>query len=340
MAVDPLFSAQDPNHPVQGAYAQPGPGITEQVVTIADKTGVAAFGPAGTASAAVLSVQGIAGGTALPVSGTGLGGGVAQGSTTAGELGTLVQGATTTTAPTYTTAQTNPLSLTTAGSLRTVDNATVAQASTTAGQVGPLGQGAVTTAAPTYVTGQTDPLSLDTAGSLRVVSNTAQASTTSGQTGGLVMGAVTTAAPTYVTAQTDPISLTTTGDVRVTAKRFRDAQVTAQVAATAAAPGAGATVATVTPGTAGLWEVYGTISVAGTTVGTADSANMRLRQTATTVLANIPLTVQATTGTDESAVYGPVILNLSAVDTVNIIAVGAATAGSIYQAMIICRQVA
>lgn len=41
-----------------------------------------------------------------------------QGSTTAGETGPLVQGATTTAAPTYTTGQTNPLSLTTAGSLR------------------------------------------------------------------------------------------------------------------------------------------------------------------------------------------------------------------------------
>lgn len=44
-----------------------------------------------------------------------------QGSTTSGQKGPLVQGAVTTSAPTYTTAQTNPLSLTTAGALR-VDN--------------------------------------------------------------------------------------------------------------------------------------------------------------------------------------------------------------------------
>jgi hypothetical protein len=44
---------------------------------------------------------------------------VAQGSTTAGQSGELVQGAVTTSAPTYTTAQTAPLSLTTAGALRT-----------------------------------------------------------------------------------------------------------------------------------------------------------------------------------------------------------------------------
>lgn len=43
---------------------------------------------------------------------------VSQGSTTSGEKGPLIQGAVTTAAPTYTTAQTSPLSLTTAGALR------------------------------------------------------------------------------------------------------------------------------------------------------------------------------------------------------------------------------
>lgn len=42
----------------------------------------------------------------------------AQGSTTSGENGVLIQGATTTTAPTYTTATSNPLSLDTSGNLR------------------------------------------------------------------------------------------------------------------------------------------------------------------------------------------------------------------------------
>jgi hypothetical protein len=42
----------------------------------------------------------------------------AQASTTSGQTGPLVQGAVTTAAPTYTTAQTDPLSLTTAGALR------------------------------------------------------------------------------------------------------------------------------------------------------------------------------------------------------------------------------
>ena len=51
---------------------------------------------------------------------------LAQASTTSGQTGPLVQGATTTSAPSYTTAKTNPLSLTTAGALR-VDNSAVTQ---------------------------------------------------------------------------------------------------------------------------------------------------------------------------------------------------------------------
>lgn len=49
---------------------------------------------------------------------------VAQASTTSGQSGPIIQGAVTTAAPTYTTAQTNPLSLTTAGALRTDSSAT------------------------------------------------------------------------------------------------------------------------------------------------------------------------------------------------------------------------
>lgn len=118
---------------------------------------------------------------------------VAQASTTSGQSGPLVQGAVTTAAPTYTTGQTDPLSLTTAGALRTDSSATtqpvsavslplptgaatettlaklpLAQASTTSGQSGPLVQGAVSTAAPSYTNGQTDPISLTTAGAVRV----------------------------------------------------------------------------------------------------------------------------------------------------------------------------
>ena len=53
-------------------------------------------------------------------------GAVAQGSTTSGQTGGLTQAAVTTAAPTYTTAQTSPLSLTTAGELRTFDSQVLA----------------------------------------------------------------------------------------------------------------------------------------------------------------------------------------------------------------------
>jgi hypothetical protein len=120
---------------------------------------------------------------------------------------------------------------------------------------------------------------------------------------------------------------------------YRDATVTAQIGGTAAAPTAGTAVATVTPGTAGLWEVSGTIGISGTTVVAADSHNMALNQTATAKIAKIPSPLISTTGAAAVFPFGPVVLNLSAVDTVNVTAVGNATASSVYAAQIICRLV-
>lgn len=118
--------------------------------------------------------------------------GVVQGSTTAGQTGDLVQGAVTTAAPTYTTAQTSPLSLNTAGGLR-VDGSGVTQPVSNASL--PLPTGAATSA--------------------NQPSNAAQGSTTSGQTGTLIEGAVTNTVPTYTTAQTSPLSLSTAGLLRI-----------------------------------------------------------------------------------------------------------------------------
>jgi hypothetical protein len=77
-------------------------------------------GTAGSASSNVLSVQGIASMTPLLVNpGTAANWGiVAQASTTSGQSGQLMQGAVTTSSPSYTTAQTSPLSLDTSGNLR------------------------------------------------------------------------------------------------------------------------------------------------------------------------------------------------------------------------------
>lgn len=66
--------------------------------------------------------------------------GVAQASTTASEIGPLAQGAVTTAAPSYTTAQTDPLSLTTVGSLR-MDLSTINQGVTLLTGTGNTGTG-------------------------------------------------------------------------------------------------------------------------------------------------------------------------------------------------------
>lgn len=118
-----------------------------------------------------------------------------------GNIGTA--GAVTTSAPTYTTGTTAPLSLSTTGLLR-VDGSNVTQPISASSL--PLPTGASTSA-------------LQTSGnaSLTTIAGAilAQGSTTSGQSGELIMGAVTTSSPTYTTGQTSPISLTTAGATRV-----------------------------------------------------------------------------------------------------------------------------
>lgn len=91
--------------------------------------------------------------------------GVAQSSTTAAEIGPLVQGAVTTAAPTYTTATTNPLSLTVAGALR-VDGSAVTQPISAVAL--PLPAGAATAA-------------LQTTGNTTLAAISAQLPTTLGQ---------------------------------------------------------------------------------------------------------------------------------------------------------------
>lgn len=95
-------------------------------------------------------------------------GAVAQGSTTSGQTGGLTQAAVTTSAPSYTTAQTSPLSLDTAGNLRVVGTG-VAQGSTTSGQTGSPVMMGTTTAPRTDTTAQTNLLSGNTSGQLRTV---------------------------------------------------------------------------------------------------------------------------------------------------------------------------
>jgi hypothetical protein len=100
-----------------GTGSNTGPMIQAVATTVSPTYTTATINPLSLDTAGNLRVNVVTGGT----SGT-----VAQGSSTSGQQGMLVQGAVTTAAPTYTTAQTSPLSLTTSGLLR-VDGSGVTQ---------------------------------------------------------------------------------------------------------------------------------------------------------------------------------------------------------------------
>lgn len=118
-----------------------------------------------------------------------------------GDIG--IAGQVSTTAPTYTTGTEQPISLTTAGAVRTDSSATTQPISAS---TLPLPTGASTSA-------------LQTSGnaSLTTIASgvLSQGSTTTGQSGELVLGAVTTGAPTYTTGTTNALSLSTVGNLRV-----------------------------------------------------------------------------------------------------------------------------
>lgn len=124
---------------------------------------------------APVTVCGNANGIPIPISGSVTTAGVAQGSTTSGQTGTLVQGAVTTAAPTYTTGQTNPLSLTTTGALRVgvVGNAgasldgTLAAGTAPTNGLGLLGVYQNNANQSAATTGQSSGLQTDPAGNLR-----------------------------------------------------------------------------------------------------------------------------------------------------------------------------
>lgn len=141
---------------------------------------------------------------------------VSQGSTTSGQKGPLIQGAVTTASPSYTTAQTSPLSLTTAGALRTDASATTQPVSgtvtVTQGTAANLNATVVGTV--TANIGTTNGLALDaTVAKLTI----AQGAALGANTQALIGGSVTTAAPSYTAGQISPLSLTTAGALRVDA---------------------------------------------------------------------------------------------------------------------------
>jgi len=134
-------------------------------------------------------------------------------------------------------------------------------------------------------------------------------------------------------------SLASGGVASLQTASYRDSAITVQATGTASAPAAAAVVVTITPGTAGLWEVSGKVTISGTTVAAADTNNMALYQTSTARLNPILVIVPSTTGSTVEWDIPPVVLNLSAVDTVNVKALGNATASSVYGATLVARRV-
>lgn len=120
---------------------------------------------------------------------------------------------------------------------------------------------------------------------------------------------------------------------------YRDQTVTVQNSATASAPTAGTAIATLTTPAAGTYEIYGTASISGTTVAAADSNNINLKKGGTTLLTNIPIAVNGTTGAPGSYTFGPLIITLDGATSVTATAVGNATASSIYAVQLVGRLV-
>lgn len=277
---------------------------------------VAGNGTAGTSATGVLSVQGIAGGTAVPISGSitatnpsvGATGSAVPASTT--YIGASVAGTMTGLVATAAglkvdgSASTQPISGTVAATQSgtwtvqpgntanttawKVDGSAVTQPVSgtvavtqstspwvTSGTSTVSGTVAATQSGTWNITNVSGTVSLPTGAATEATLVTlplAQASTTSGQSGVLVQGAVTTAAPSYTTAKTNPLSLTTAGALRV------DASASTQpVSGTVAATQSGTW--TVQPGnTANSTPWLTTVSTA-LPAGSAIIGNVRVDQT-------------------------------------------------------------
>lgn len=117
-------------------------------------------------------------------------------------------------------------------------------------------------------------------------------------------------------------------------KQFRDSATTAQASGTQTAPTAGTAIASVTIGTAGLYEITTMVFLSGT-VAAGDANNMQLRQNATARLT--PLLVPAAANAFPQPTV--VVLNCAASDTVSVNAVANATASAVYNATVVARQV-
>lgn len=188
------------------------------------------LGTAGSPAGGVLSIQGVSGGQAIPISGTVSTTNASTGATGASPpaQATYIGGLSTTAAPSYTNGQLNAISLTLAGAIR-IDGSAVTQpvsgtVTANAGTGTFTVAGTVTANAGTgnFTVVQSTASNLNatvvqaTAANLR--SQTASEFTTAtalGTIASLMGGSVTTAAPTYTTGQMNALSLTTSGLLRI-----------------------------------------------------------------------------------------------------------------------------
>jgi hypothetical protein len=232
--------------------------VEAEAVAIVDPSGVSVLGTAGTPSADVFSVQGVAGGTAMPISGT-----VTASQATAANLNAQVQGA----AAADAAAVGNPVLVAGVDAAGNVQEFPVADAqSTTPAQVLQVG-GAVTTAAPVYTTGTTNPLSLDTAGNLRVSTTPAAGATTTvvgtltnnnaapaATNVGVLPALANAAAPTYTEGDQVLLSVTLGGAQRSTLEG--NATVSLALTTFSGSVGATATAVKVSQGRLYGWEIF------------------------------------------------------------------------------------
>lgn len=199
------------------------------------RTVLVGAGTAGTPAGGVISIQGVSGGQAMPISGTitaTITSSSATGAATPSSA-SLAGGAVTTTAPTYTNGNLGALSLTTSGLLRVDASATTititgsvtgSATDNTANSTAklPVMVAVAATAAPTWTNGNMVPLSVDTSGALRITGTISATNPSVSTTGAAppasatyLGGSVTTAVPTYTTGQMNGLSLTTAGALRI-----------------------------------------------------------------------------------------------------------------------------
>ena len=146
---------------------------------------------------------------------------ISQGTALGTNTQTLIGGSVTTAAPTYTTGNINPLSLTTSGALRVDGSATTQPISGTVTANAGTGNFTVTQATAgnlnaTVVGSGNFTVVQSTASNLRAQTSSESATAASPPANATyVGGSVTTAAPTYTTGQINALSLTTSGLLRV-----------------------------------------------------------------------------------------------------------------------------